>query len=480
MRLAAYIRRSTDKQDASPETQRQLISAWATANEHEVVQWHIEEPISGGKKGIDRRPVLADMLAQVKAQGRLADGVVVWKLDRLAREPGTEYQILAVLDACKCSLYSVTETIDRESAQGRLIHHVMMGFRAFERELTAERVYGANLARMLQGKWPGGRPPLGYVYDKQTKTVSVDGERAADAVAVFEAYVRTAGNSSQAARLLNVQGFVTRDGNPWRDDAVRTVVKSSIYRRRLSYDGYAVAAPELIPPLIPDLLIDSADAVMTSAGMQHRRQKGSKQAYSGFLLCSECGSRMKIHRMTPEKFRWVCRAAKEQRTCASGSVANKYVDRLVGKAIADLLQRYRSALLDAPDPTPKQQQRKRSDIRATLLSKADRLKELYIEGAINRSEFDRRTREVQAELTALQPVQEKTVSETILESTIDLMGSHWPEIPEEEKRTLLALLGVRIVVNTGKRPLWIELHANGIEPIVARCKWTSQRKDPQH
>jgi DNA invertase Pin-like site-specific DNA recombinase len=95
MRLWAYLRVSTDRQaehGQGLEVQENGIRAWARANGHTIAGWSRDEGISGSN-GIEAREGLGDALAAV-ADAR-ADGLVVYKLDRLARALTTQEGILA-------------------------------------------------------------------------------------------------------------------------------------------------------------------------------------------------------------------------------------------------------------------------------------------------------------------------------------------------------------------------------------------------
>src|SRR4051794_24261481 len=85
MRLAAYARTSTHNGAGgdSLAAQEEACRDWAAANGHEVVDVFRDQAISGGV-GIEGRAGLEGALVAIE-QGQ-ADGLVVHRLDRLARE----------------------------------------------------------------------------------------------------------------------------------------------------------------------------------------------------------------------------------------------------------------------------------------------------------------------------------------------------------------------------------------------------------
>src|SRR5207244_13557650 len=84
LRLVAYTRVSTDRQAERGfglEVQREQIRRWAKSAGHRVVAWYEDAGVSGSN-GVETRVALADALAALDG----ADGVVVARLDRLARQ----------------------------------------------------------------------------------------------------------------------------------------------------------------------------------------------------------------------------------------------------------------------------------------------------------------------------------------------------------------------------------------------------------
>ena len=47
-RAIAYLRCSTNRQDLSPETQREAIRTWAEQSYVTIVSWHFDKGVSGG------------------------------------------------------------------------------------------------------------------------------------------------------------------------------------------------------------------------------------------------------------------------------------------------------------------------------------------------------------------------------------------------------------------------------------------------
>src|ERR1700730_12078156 len=94
-KLAAYVRVSTDKQAEEGlglEVKRHALRAWAKEHGHKIALWCSDEGVSGSN-GLDTRQGLLGALGAL--QGNSVGGVVVYRLDRLARELVLQESLLA-------------------------------------------------------------------------------------------------------------------------------------------------------------------------------------------------------------------------------------------------------------------------------------------------------------------------------------------------------------------------------------------------
>ena len=463
MRLAAYLRCSTETQDDSLETQEQIIRDWCPREGHELVETFSDFGISASVP-VEKRPGGYELFAAVAEKKRAFEGIVVVRVDRLFRDPMDELSGLVFLDAHKCQLLSIKDPIDRSTPQGEFLHGAMMYVRRLERRLTGQRVKDHNLALALSGKWPAGIPPLGYTYDPQTKTINLN-DRAPEVTVIFKEFFVTGGNASQTARVLNSMGYTSRDGHPFRANSVLAILKSSVYRRRLKYDGRVVDAPELIPAILPEWLIEEVDRLLAAiAQPSAKRQRPSVYAYSSRLYCSECGSRMKRSGVVGDHASWVCCGKREFGSCDSRTVSEKYIDRLVGQAVHSMLESIDLNPKDVEAP-----QAVRTDGRESRLKlRRKRIVEAFIDGLISREERDKRLAEIEAELAALsERSQETKLTPQRIQDIIDQIGSSWESLSQAVRKETLVSLGARLTLCTHRKSkLWVELETDLPVPTV--------------
>lgn len=139
--LVGYARVSTA--DQNPDLQLDALKA---AGCEKV----FVEKASGAQRD---RPELAAALAYV----RPGDGIVVWKLDRLARSMKQLVETVEGLEGRGIGFRSLTEAIDTTTPGGKLVFHIFGALAEFERSIIRERTRAGLDAAAARGR-KGGRP----------------------------------------------------------------------------------------------------------------------------------------------------------------------------------------------------------------------------------------------------------------------------------------------------------------------------------
>jgi site-specific DNA recombinase len=95
--------------------------------------------------------------------------LLVWKIDRLARNVGDHFNIKANLLKQGVEVVSVTEPID-SNPEGKLLETILAGFAQFDNDLRAVRTVQGMRRKIQEGLFPW-KPPLGY------KTINPPGSK---------------------------------------------------------------------------------------------------------------------------------------------------------------------------------------------------------------------------------------------------------------------------------------------------------------
>jgi len=149
MKAAIYCRVSTEGQTAVNQEMR--LKEWARVQGYDIdVFTEVASGASQARTELDR------MMAGVRAGAYGC--VAVWKLDRLGRSLQHLLQLIEEFRNKDIQFVSLTENIDTQSANGRLMLHIFGALAEFERELIRERTNAGLTRAKKQGKRLG-RPP---------------------------------------------------------------------------------------------------------------------------------------------------------------------------------------------------------------------------------------------------------------------------------------------------------------------------------
>lgn len=161
--IAIYLRVSSRSQDTR--SQKADLERWA-ATQDEPIVWYSDKATG---KNMDR-PGWSKLWQEVESGGVCR--VVVWRLDRLGRTAAGLTQLFDDLVARRIGLYSLRDSLDLETAAGRLMANVLASVAAYEREVRSERqMAGIQAARDAGVLWGGSQPGRRIkVTDEQIKT----------------------------------------------------------------------------------------------------------------------------------------------------------------------------------------------------------------------------------------------------------------------------------------------------------------------
>ena len=167
-KVVAYLRVSTDRQAEEGlglEVQADAIKAWAKANNTRVVATFADEGVSGSN-GIDSREALPDAFDAIKTGE--ADGMVVYRLDRLARDLIIQETLLAEVKRLGGEVFSTSAaeagylTDDPDDPSRKLIRQVLSAVAEYERSMISLRLRSGRKRKAKDGGYAYGAPPFGY------------------------------------------------------------------------------------------------------------------------------------------------------------------------------------------------------------------------------------------------------------------------------------------------------------------------------
>jgi DNA invertase Pin-like site-specific DNA recombinase len=228
LRLVGYLRVSTDRQaehGLGLDVQEAAIRKWARAGGHRVVAWYRDEGESGSN-GLETRVALAEALATIREQK--AAGVVVYRLDRLARDLVLQEQLLAEVRRMGGDVFSTSAAEasvladDPADPSRKLIRQVLGAVAEYERAMIVLRMRSGRSRKRETGYAGDGPPPLGY--RAEGRQLVRDDEEQVTLARI--AALRASGASLRAiCAVLSAEGRTTkRGGTGWYPETLRLII----------------------------------------------------------------------------------------------------------------------------------------------------------------------------------------------------------------------------------------------------------------
>lgn len=226
MKVVGYVRVSTQGQADHGQglaVQERQIRLWAKRNGHRLVEIYTDAGVSGSN-GVEDREGLP--LALNALRDGQAEGLVVAKLDRLARSLTVQEVVLGKIWSLDRTVYSVGEggevLADDPSDPMRTATRQMVGvFAQLERAMITKRLRDGRQHKQAQGGYAGGRPPYGW----RAKVGALVEDDAEQATLRRARELRAEGLSlRQTADQLAVEGLTNRQGGTWHSAALGRVL----------------------------------------------------------------------------------------------------------------------------------------------------------------------------------------------------------------------------------------------------------------
>ena len=248
MKAVIYARYSSDSQrDESIDGQIRECEEYAERNGLKVLSCYIDRALSAKT---DNRPEFQRMIRD--SAGGLFDVVLVWKLDRFARNRYDSAHYKAILKKNGVKVVSARETIAEDST-GILLESMLEGYAEFFSAELSEKVQRGLMENALKGKNNGGGIPLGYVLNHQTQKLEIDPLTAPLVVEIFTRYA-----DGETVRSivddLNEQGLRNPRGKPFRLNSFSGLLTNRKYIGEYQYKD--VVIPGGVPAIVPQELFD--------------------------------------------------------------------------------------------------------------------------------------------------------------------------------------------------------------------------------
>ncbi len=162
MKAVIYARYSSDNQkEESIEGQLRECKEYANRNDIVIVKNYIDRALSAKT---DNRPEFQHMIKD--SQKGLFDMVLVWKLDRFARNRYDSAYYKSILRKSGVKVVSAKESIS-DGPEGIILESMLEGYAEYYSAELAQKVTRGMTENALKARYNGGTMPLGYMVGKR-------------------------------------------------------------------------------------------------------------------------------------------------------------------------------------------------------------------------------------------------------------------------------------------------------------------------
>lgn len=324
-----YARYSSYSQtEQSIEGQLHDCYAYAEKNNYVIVGEYIDRAISGRT---DERPNFQRMIAD--ASGKQFERIIVWKLDRFARNRYDSAIYKHKLKQHGVRVISAMENVG-EGDESVLLEALLEASAEYYSLDLKKKIRRGHRESISKGNYCGGPVPYGYkLVDKKLR---ID-ERTAPAVRyLFEEYAKGTPMRTIVDEL-NRRGVRSARGALLNYNSFSRVIANPVYIGEYHYAGEPVEG--LAEPMIKRELFECVQQRVKAKAAAPASARKVEYLLHGKLFCGHCGSNMIGEcgrgRHGNMFYYYTCSARKKDHTCAKRNERKEELERYV---VAQTLQ----------------------------------------------------------------------------------------------------------------------------------------------
>lgn len=333
MTAVIYARYSSDSQrEESIDGQLRECMAFAKRQGISVIDTYIDRALSAQT---DNRPQFQKMIKD--SSKKKFDVIIVWKLDRFARNRYDSARYKNALKKNDVKVISATENISAGS-EGILLESVLEGMAEYYSAELAEKVTRGLTENALKCKFNGGTVPIGYIINKE-QMFEIDPLKAPWVLEAFKLY-DNGKTIKEIVTLLNAKGLTTSLGTELSINIVTTMLKNRRYIGEYKFQEiiHENGIPQIVPP---DLFNKVQEQLQKNKKAAARHKADDDYLLTTKLFCGKCGVYMTgesgtgrngtVHRY------YKCNNAKYKHSCDKKTVKKEWIEDIVVRYTKEVL-----------------------------------------------------------------------------------------------------------------------------------------------
>ena len=282
MKYIIYCRKSTESEDRQvlsiDSQEKELLSLASTNN------WYISKIYKESKSAKEPGRLIFEEMISFIEKSKEEYCILVWNLDRLARNSVDGGKIIWLLDKGVIEEIRTPSKFFRNNADDKFMMGLLFGFAKKYVDDLSVNVKRGNKAKLEKGGWPGSAP-LGYINDKELKTLVIDQERAYCVKRCFELYSTGKYTIGELTKVMASEGMRSRNGCEISKSNIHKLLRNTFYYGLMFKGGNYYQGNH--DPLISKELFDLVQTVSN----KKVRIKKEKHFFHlrGLFTCAKCG-----------------------------------------------------------------------------------------------------------------------------------------------------------------------------------------------
>jgi site-specific DNA recombinase len=422
-RIAAYLRKSREDLDTEDtlSKHRLQLKEFIAKNGFKNVEFYEE---IGSADSISRRPVFMELLDKVESGA--FDAVLVVAFDRLTRGSQKDAGIInEIFKESDTLIVTPNRTYDLNEESSEMLSEFESLIARQEYRQIKKRLKQGKINGTKEGKFTNGKPPFPYYYDRNTRTVKVDENGRKIYNYLLTLFLEEGLSTEEIAQRFNVEGIPTISGKPnavWRQSQTARLLKHEFHLgyvfhgkfRRVNGNHYRENDPSKIikvkghhEPLKNEeqhwYIVQRLEETRL---VPHRARKG-EYILSGISKCAFCGHGISWYRDPKNRvYLKKCRHILPDgiNRCNKNQGCSEDV---VLRALRDDMEDFAARLFSKTQDAPKRRNRGGKALIALQIEaiekanqRIERIKELFIDGMIDRKEFEKRKKAEEQKIKA--------------------------------------------------------------------------------
>ena len=321
------MRKSTEREDRQVlSIQSQIIEMQEIAERENLnVIEILEESKSAKEPG---RPIFNSMVEKFK-KGE-ADGILCWKIDRLARNPVDEGIIKWYLQK---NIIKQIKTFDRDYDPEDNVVIASIEFsmaNQYIRDLS-KNVKRGIAQKIRRGEYPAS-PPIGYLINDKTKRLLIDKKNWQYIKSAFKLYATGLYSIKQLEKKLYTDGLRSPYGNLFHNSSIHRMLTNPIYYGWFAWKGQIHKGVH--PSIISKDLFDKVQEVLFPR-MHLKRDNKLEFTFRGFMTCGECGLKITAENKKGHTY-YRCTKSKGVKNCSQKYIREEDLLKEIDKHLAKL------------------------------------------------------------------------------------------------------------------------------------------------